>query len=131
MRDLRAAMDGKWSVKVRAVLGPRPDDDKRITILGRGVIWRDGGATEHASDPAHRKAILKAFDLDKGSKGIVDMGLGRPEREMAEKAECDPANDFAVLSLSARPCYLSSDRPDIAFAVKELSRRASCPCANS
>ena len=42
VRDLRAAMEGKRSVKVRAILGPRLDDDKRITILGRGVAWRDG-----------------------------------------------------------------------------------------
>ena len=83
VRDLRAAMEGKWSVKVRAVLGPRLDDDRRITILGRGVIGRDGDATEYAADPAHRKAILKAFGLEEGSKDTVDMGLSRQERERA------------------------------------------------
>ena len=64
VRDLRAAMEGKWSVKVRAVLGPRLDDDRRITILGRGVNWRDRDAVEYGADPAHRKAILKGFDLE-------------------------------------------------------------------
>ena len=36
--ELRAAMESKWSVKVRAVLGPRSKDDKAITILGRSVV---------------------------------------------------------------------------------------------
>lgn len=75
VRELRAAMEDTWGVKVRAVLGPRLNDDKRITILGRGVTWKDEDAVEYIADIEHREAILQAFDLEEGSKGTVDMGL--------------------------------------------------------
>ena len=97
-----AVMESKWSVKVRAVLGPRSKDDEAITILGLSVVWRDGDAIEYAADPAHRDAILKAFSLEEGSKSTVDMGLGRREREGVEGAQCDPAHSVAFRSLVAR-----------------------------
>ena len=105
VRELRTAMEDKWSVKVRAVLGPRLNDDKRITILGRGVTWKDEDATEYIADPAHREAILKAFDLEEGSKGTVDMGLSWQERERAESTQCDPIHGSAFRSIVARACY--------------------------
>ena len=90
MRDPRSAIEAKWSVKVRAVLGPRSADHKTITILGRGVAWKDDDAIEYSAEPARRAALLRAFELEERSKGTVDMGLGMPDREMAEKAGCGP-----------------------------------------
>ena len=63
VRALRQAIEARWSVKARAVLGPRMSDSKFITILGRSVCWKDDDAIEYAADPAHRLAILRAFDL--------------------------------------------------------------------
>lgn len=48
-----------------------------------------------------------------------------------EGTQCDPTHYFAFRSLVARACYLASERPDAAYAVMELSRKASFPDALS
>ena len=61
---------GEWySIKVRGILGGRPGDDKRITILGRNLIWGEQDIWYEA-DGKHAKHICKGMGLDESSKGI-------------------------------------------------------------
>eukprot|EP00973_Karenia_brevis_P077267 10732734-Karenia_brevis.AAC.1 len=46
-------MESWFEIKVRAVLGPEPKDDKAVTILGRIVRWNDEGI-DYEADPKHR-----------------------------------------------------------------------------
>jgi hypothetical protein len=46
-------MAGWFDVKVRGRLGPEPEDQKEITILGRVVSWEEWGISYRA-DPVFR-----------------------------------------------------------------------------
>ena len=41
-------------------MGPDHGDQKEVTILGRKVVWGEGGITYEA-DPKHRELILEFF----------------------------------------------------------------------
>ena len=57
IRDLMAS----WlDIKVRAMLGMDPGDDKEVVILGRIGRWTKGGI-EYEADPKHRRSILEYF----------------------------------------------------------------------
>ena len=51
-------MEEWFEIKVRAVLGGDPKDDKEVTILGRTVRWMDWGI-EYEADSRHRKQVLE------------------------------------------------------------------------
>ena len=44
LRRIRSLMDTWFEIKVCGVLGPDPGDQKEITILGRKVVWGEGGS---------------------------------------------------------------------------------------
>ena len=56
-------MKGWFEVKVRARLGPEPNDDKEISVLVRAVRWKDWGI-EYQADPKHRNIVLEQFGFD-------------------------------------------------------------------
>ena len=47
-------------IKVRALMGPDPSDDKEVTILGRSVRWTADGI-EYEADPKHRRMLMEHF----------------------------------------------------------------------
>eukprot|EP00973_Karenia_brevis_P028201 3885601-Karenia_brevis.AAC.1 len=63
-------MESWFEIKVRAVLGPEPKDDREVAILGRIVRWNDAGI-EYEADPKHRKIILEYFGFDSKAKSCV------------------------------------------------------------
>ena len=40
---IKGLMESWFEIKVRGVLGPDPGDQKEVTILGRRVVWGEGG----------------------------------------------------------------------------------------
>eukprot|EP00973_Karenia_brevis_P079669 11054232-Karenia_brevis.AAC.1 len=66
-------MESWFEIKVRAVLGPEPIDDKEVTILGRIVRWREEGI-EYEADPKHRKIILECFGFNTSTKPCMMTG---------------------------------------------------------
>eukprot|EP00973_Karenia_brevis_P066042 9179253-Karenia_brevis.AAC.1 len=62
-----------FEIKVRAVLGPDPGDDKEVTILGRGVRWVEEGI-EYEADPKHRKTIMEYFGFNDKTKPLMMNG---------------------------------------------------------
>ena len=51
---------GWFEIKVRGTLGPAPEDDKEIVILGRTVRWCDWGI-EWEADKKHRNLLMERF----------------------------------------------------------------------
>ena len=49
-----------FEIKVRAVLGPDPADDKEVVILGRTVKWMSWGIQWEA-DEKHRRILMERF----------------------------------------------------------------------
>ena len=60
-------MESWFEIKVRVVLGPEAGDQKEVTILGRKVVWGEGGI-EYEADPKHRDLILEFFGFCQDSK---------------------------------------------------------------
>ena len=61
--EISAALRKVWYVKVRAMLGPEPGDDKEISILNRVVRWCDDNLLYEA-DPRHVEKLLRDAGLE-------------------------------------------------------------------
>ena len=40
---IKGWMESWFEIKLRGILGPEPGDQKEVTILGRRVVWGEGG----------------------------------------------------------------------------------------
>jgi hypothetical protein len=72
-RDLarmRGLMEEWYQIKVRAILGDGPEDDKEITLLNRIVRWR-ADFVEVQADAKHQRLILECFGLDASSNALA------------------------------------------------------------
>ena len=114
-------------VKVRAVLGPRGDDDKQVTILNRLITWRDqkgsvAEALEIEADPRHCQLILSQLGLNTpssrglGTPGVKTAGVMSPGKDLP-KEEVTPHR-----SVTMRAAFLAQDRWELKFASKEAAR---------
>ena len=57
LKWIRALMETWFDIKVRGVLGPEAGDKKEITILGRKVVWGEGGITYEADPQTQRVGV--------------------------------------------------------------------------
>ena len=73
LRWIREVMGSWFDIKLRAILGEDPEDDKEVTILGRIVRWANEGI-EFEADPKHRLLIMETFGLKEDSRGLVNNG---------------------------------------------------------
>jgi hypothetical protein len=141
-----------WIIKVRAMLGPEPGDDKEVSILNRIVRWCDD-CLLYEADPRHVEKLLREAGLESckamGTPGIKEAteltssawfeesGLGQEgignydvtgsPPENPELRPLDRAEMRDYRSAVARCNYLAQDRFEIAFTTKELCRAMSKP----
>ena len=102
--------------------GPLEAEGVAVEVLGR-VKTRLEGAILTAPDPKHAKNILTALDIQPKEKSAV------PSRKLNLDENEPLADEFAKRYRSAvgSGIYLSADRRDIAYAVKELARHMAQP----
>jgi len=114
----------KFEGKVKGVLA-RPGDELRV--LNR-VVRRTPNGYEWEADQRHADLIISGAGLAGDSKSLATPGrkLTAKEQEVAEEP-LGPEQATLFRALAARANFLASDRPDIAFAVKELCRGMSLP----
>ena len=91
-------------------------------ILNR-LVHFDVDETTYESDPRHVQILLSVLNL-KDAKSVVSPGVSRKDEETEL---LDAATISRFRSLVMRANYLALDRPDIAYAAKELARRMSAP----
>ena len=94
--------------------------------MNRKLTW-NGEALHLQPDPKHRAAILEAFGLKEGSKGLT---IASDREEVTAEQDADLLNPFEATkfrTLGARANYLGLDRPDIQFATKEICRGMARP----
>ena len=124
---LRNEFKKRFEIKFKGRLGPGENDDKAVGILNRVVSWTDRGI-EYEADQRHSEIIIAALGL-RGKKSTVS-----PRIKTSSDTD-DPEDEFKLyppeasmfLNLVAPANYLSQDRLDIKFPVKELSRWQSQP----
>jgi hypothetical protein len=131
--DFARALGQHLIVKDRGCLGPdrAKGDLQDIRILNRLVRWVPAhGATaeriEWEADPRHAELLWKAFGLKVGSKGVTTPGV-KSACSTLEGAELAGEQLSSFKSLAMRAAYLAMDRPDLAFATKEVARAMARP----
>jgi hypothetical protein len=106
-------------------LGGDSGDLQELRVLNRVLRWSADGIYAEA-DPRHQEILVA--QLADGLKSLSTPGAkDRAEKEEEEENELTEEEMSAYRSGAARANYLSLDRPDIAYATKELCRRMACP----
>ena len=122
-----------YELKVRGIMGGQPEDIQEITILNRRLIWKEGSMTYEA-DTKHAELICEGVGLGSNSNGL-ERPCVRATVEEFESEEMNwplsPSEATEFRALVARANFLSLDRPDVQFAVKEACRDMSAPSNSS
>ena len=128
---IKSKMEESYELKMRALLGDEPGDDREITILNRRIRW-EGGCLHYEADTKHVSEILKYFSLNDESKGLVVPFVRETREDLAkEDVELSPEVSSEFRGLAARANYLSLDRVDIQYATKEICRDMATPKESS
>ena len=123
LRNLKPKLHQTYTLKENGTLGPEKGDDKAVSSLNKLIRYVDGVGIEVEADPRHAELIIAELGLD-DAKAVMTPGTKEPDNtpEAEERLE-DPAEVTAFRGICARGLYLSVDRPEIRFAVKELARK--------
>ena len=127
LRWIQDLMASWFDIKLRAILGDEPNDQKEVVILGRVVRWGKRGI-EYEADPKHRRLVLEAFGLDDDSKSLAVNGH-REDRQSEEWENelLDRGGAKRFRALAARLNFMSLDCPDLQFPIKQCSRDMANP----
>ena len=87
---------------------------------------------EYEADQRHAEIAIRQLDVEEGNMVITpydETNDGKTEDAKGRNHQDLVDDETATIykSVAARLNYLSPDRPDIQFAVKEVCRRMSCP----
>jgi hypothetical protein len=116
---IRTMIQGRFEVKLRGRLGPDNGDDKAIRILNRIVTW-DNHGIKYEADQRHAEIIIRQLGLSEESNSVVTPGIKSNGGGDDKKLDSKEASQYRAMV--ARANYLSQDRSDIQFSVKELCR---------
>ena len=123
---LKPQLHATYTLKEQGTLGPEKGDAKSVRSLNKLVRWLDGVGVELEADPRHAELIISELGLTE-AKPVATPGTKQPAAEGDEEPLTDQGEVTAYRGISARGLYLSADRPELRFAVKELSRRMAKP----
>ena len=114
------------------MLGPGHDEQLEVNFLGREIRWRPGGI-ELDADTKHVIALLEEMDMA-GSRPVSTPGVSESQRsgdmggvQADGNAELVGEHATRFRRMVARLNYLSQDRADISYSVKEVARRMAAP----
>ena len=129
---LRKRLEEKYAIKTE-VLGDGKGETREIRVLNRIIRWETDGIS-YEPDPRHAEIIAKEMGVD-GTKGVVSPSIKESidDEETPAKGTPDGGSPYEGVELQgaeatkyraiiARGNFLSIDRPDIQYAVKEASR---------
>ena len=99
-----------------------------VRILNRVIEWTDRGI-EYEADQRHAEIIARDAKISQSTKSVNTPGIKSAStlEEINLSKLLNPADGTLYRAIAARANYLSQDRSDIQFAVKELSRKMSNP----
>ena len=100
---------------------------KSVRILNRIVTMTKEGI-EYESDQRHAEIIVKQMGLQPGSRAVATPSVSvKPGDVPGDEVEIGTKEQTIFRGIVARAIYLSQDRSDIRYAVKELSRKMAKP----
>ena len=126
---MKTEIEKFYQIKTQ-ILGPDAHDQQQVRVLNRILTWHEKGI-RYEADPRHAEIVIDQLGL-KEAKGVVAPGTkdeGTTKENCEVPLEGEEASQYRAIV--ARLNYLAADRPDIAFAVKELARNMSAPTQGS
>ena len=106
---------------------PNKDHLKQVKILNIIVTWANQRGLGYEADPRHTEIIKQQLALDE-AKVVITPGTKEEGRIATDQEQSlDNGQATKYRAFTARCNYLSPDRPDVAFAVKELARNMANP----
>ena len=118
-------MQDKYEVKVRGRLGPGAKEDKTRTILNRCVEWK-AEVIHYEADPRHAEILIRDLKLT-AAKAMATPGIKLPVISDEDNRCFPPDEATRFRQLIARSNFISQDRPDVQYAVKEIARGMANP----
>ena len=123
---LKPKLHATYTLKENGTLGPEAADDKVACSLNKKVRYRGHGEVEMEADSRNAKLIIAELGFQLANR-VSTPGVKEPENAPEATNLLDAGEAIAYGGICARCLYLSLDRPDLRFAVKELARRMSAP----
>ena len=117
-------LKGKFEISTD-IIGPENDDKKQLKVLNRIITYEDYGIT-YEPDPRHAELVIKQLGLEKAN-AVTSPSTKDDEYVKNPEGELDYEGAHTYKSIVARCNYLSLDRSDIQYAVKECARGMSKP----
>lgn len=131
LKWMQHRLEKKYELTVE-ILGPDEGQKKEVRVLNGALRWIKEGI-EYEADPRHAEIILQQSHIE-ACKVVATPGTrneGRTKEGDADNEDDNAAipdgKGIAYRAIVARPNYLAPDRPDIAYAVKELAGGTSKP----
>ncbi|CAK0838302.1 unnamed protein product [Prorocentrum cordatum] len=97
-----------------------------VVCLNRVFRWTSRGDVELEADSRHAFIMMQQLNLWRGSKALSTPGVKAKSVDRGRVLEGEEATRYR--SLVMRASYLSEDRPDIKYAVKEAAKYMHEPC---
>ena len=119
-------MENKYQVKTQ-IFGPDEGHAKEVKVLNRIISWDGCRGNTYEADPRHVELVVDQLRL--GDAKPVNTPGTKDEGRTQSDSEVPLENKEASMyrAIVARCNHISPDRPDIAYAVKELARHMSSP----
>ena len=114
-----------YEIKLRAVLGPEPGDNKKVRILNRILRWVADGLT-YEGDDKHARTVIRGMNLQLDSKGL-ETPMDKEEDEEGTSEELSARDAKKYRSLAAVVNFMALDRPELQYAASVLGRYMSKP----
>jgi hypothetical protein len=129
IEKVRRAMESKYRIKMRGILGRGREDEKEIRLLNR-IIRVTPAGVEIEADQRHAEIIIEQMKMT-GAKGVTTPGVKTSASDSLGDKELSREEAREYRGMTARANYLAQDRVDIRYAVKELSKKMSSPTEHS
>ncbi|CAK0899647.1 unnamed protein product, partial [Prorocentrum cordatum] len=115
-------------VKLEGMLGPNKSsgDVQEVVCLNRVFRRTSRGDVELEADSRHALIMMRQLKLWRGSKAPSTPGVKAKSADRGRVLEGEEATRHR--SLVMRASYLSEDRPDIKYAVREAAKCMHEPC---
>jgi hypothetical protein len=123
----RKTIQDKYRVSIKGRLGPGEHDSRSVRLLNRVIEW-DSAGIKYEPDLRHAEIVIQQLELE-DKYPLSTPGTRWSPKDVSEHdlQELEPEKASNYRALVARCNYLSQDRSDIRFAVKELCRKMSKP----
>ena len=126
MQEFRKALENRFKMKTQLVGSGGGEEVTEARVLNRIIrVTQDGW--EYEPDQRHVDLIVEGLSLG-AAKGVSTPGEEERPWEAEENAtELENGDVRRFRGMAARLNYLAADRPDIAYAVKEVCRGMARP----